>query len=74
DRSTPTEQSLHQRYSLIIASPAVRPNDVATTSTASTTTTTQAASSVANPDIITTDPVTLSVLSTDIDNIVQHAF
>ncbi|CAF4020532.1 unnamed protein product [Rotaria sp. Silwood2] len=69
DRSTPVEQNLHQRYSLIIPSPTVRSNDMTTAST-----TIQTASAVAKPDIITTDPVTLSVLSADIDDIVQHAF
>ncbi|CAF1110177.1 unnamed protein product [Rotaria sordida] len=70
DQSTsPVEQNLHHRYSLIIPSPAARSNDMTTAST-----TIQTASAVAKPDIITTDPVTLSVLSADIDDIVQHAF
>jgi hypothetical protein len=69
-QSTPTDQNLHQRYSLIVASPAVRSNDVTTIPI----TNTQTASAIAKPDIITTDPITLSVLSADIDDIVQHAF
>jgi hypothetical protein len=35
---------------------------------------TQTASAIAKPDIITTDPITLSLLSADLDDIVQHAF
>lgn len=65
DQSTPTEQNLPQRYSL-----AIRSNPV-------TTTTIQTASSssvVAKPEMISTEPITLSVLSADIDDIVQHAF
>ena len=69
DQSTPVEQNLRRRYSLIIASPTGRSSDMTTVPT-----TTQTASTIANSDIITTDPVTLSVLSTDIDHIVQHAF
>jgi hypothetical protein len=64
DQSTPIEQNLPQRYSL-----AIRSNPV-------TTTTIQTASSsvVAKPEMISTEPITLSVLSADIDDIVQHAF
>jgi hypothetical protein len=39
-----------------------------------TTTQTAASSVVVKPEIITTEPITLSVLSADIDDIVQHAF
>lgn len=70
DQSTPAEQNIHQRYSLIIASPTGRSNDTTVAPTA----TTQTASAVAKPDIITTDPITLSVLSADFEDIVQHAF
>ncbi len=65
-QSTPTEQNLPQRYSLAIRSNIIT-SPAATTQTASS-------SAVAKPDIITTEPITLSVLSADIDDIVQHAF
>jgi hypothetical protein len=65
-QSTPSEQNFHQLYSLIVASPAVRSSDIATVTTI--------ASAAAKPDIITTDPVTLSVLSADIDDVVQRVF
>ncbi len=51
-----------------MASPAIRSNDIIPPPA-----TTQTASAVAKPDIRTTDPITLSVLSGDIDDIVQHA-
>ncbi len=63
---TPTEQNLPQHYSL-----AIRSNGILMPTTISS----QTASAMAKPDIITTtEPITLSVLSADIDDIVQHAF
>ena len=65
-QSTPTEQNLPQRYSL-----AIRSNMI---TTPATTTQTAASSVVVKPEIITTEPITLSILTADIDDIVQHAF
>lgn len=59
------EPNVPQRYSLAIRSNLIN--------TPATTTATAASSVVAKPEIITTDPMTLSVLSADIENIVQHA-
>ena len=65
-QSTGIEQNQVPRYSL-----AIRSNLI---TTPATTTQTAASSVVAKPEIITTEPITLSVLSADIDDIVQHAF
>lgn len=66
NQSTGFESNLPQRYSL-----AIRSNLI---TAPATTTQTASSSVVAKPEIITTEPITLSVLSADIDNIVQHAF
>ena len=66
NQSTGIESNLPQRYSLALLSNLI--------STLATTTQTVASSVVAKPEIVTTEPIALSVLSADIDNIVQHAF
>lgn len=65
NQPTGIESNVPQRYSLAIRSNLIT-NPATTTATA-------ASSVVAKPEIITTDPITLSVLSADIENIVQHA-
>ncbi|CAF4362947.1 unnamed protein product, partial [Adineta steineri] len=68
--SAHNESNRHEHYSLIVASPAMRSNDVmAPTTTAQT----AASAAAAKSDVMTTDPVTFSVLSADIEDIVQHA-
>ena len=71
NQSTPNDQNYHQHYSLVVASPASRLSDIAASSAATTTQT--SASTLMKPDGIASDPLTLSVLSADIDDIVQHA-
>ncbi|CAF1442576.1 unnamed protein product [Adineta ricciae] len=71
NQSTPNDQNHHQHYSLVVASPASRLNDIAASSVPTTTQT--SASTLVKPDGIAPDPITLSVLSADIDDIVQHA-
>ncbi|CAF0782676.1 unnamed protein product [Adineta steineri] len=68
--SAHNESNRHEHYSLIVASPAMRSNDVMAPTTTSQT---AASAAAAKSDVMTTDPVTFSVLSADIEDIVQHA-
>lgn len=66
-QSTPIEQNLPQHFAL-----ALRSNPITTTQAGGGAA--AASSIILQPDLLTNEPITLSVLSADIDDIVQHAF
>jgi len=62
-QSTPIEQHLPQHYTVALRSNPITTNQASGSS-----------SIVIQPDMLSNEPITLSVLSADIDDIVQHAF
>ena len=67
--ATPAEQHVHQRYPLFAAPLAIRSSEIPVTPANVTVT---IAAPVSEPVATTPDPVTISVLSADIDQVMQR--
>lgn len=71
-QSTPTEQNLHHLYQRIITSPAVRASDGSSANTTNATAAVTTATAMPKPDTNIVDQTTLSLLSADIDDVMQR--